>query len=302
MTGGKFWKRIKRSRQLHWIILLPMAFIVFFNFVPMPGIALAWKRYIATKGIYGSPSVGWDNFKALFSYPMFWPAFWNTLSIACLKLAIGFPVPILTALLLNEVGSKAFKKTAQTLMYLPYFLSWVVLGGIIMSLFSLDGGINSLLQAVGFPPVFWLGKAGWFIFMLVFTEIWKNFGYGTIIYLAALTGIDKNLYEAAAIDGAGRWKQTLHITVPGVLPIAALMGILNLGTVLNAGFEQIFILNNALVAERATIIDTLVYDVTFADRNYGMATAMNLFKSVISFALILSGWFLANRYSDYRVF
>lgn len=293
---------LKRSYQLHLIALVPMIMIIVFAYVPMGGIILAWKKYIATKGIYGSPWVGWENFENMFNLPMFWPAFWNTFKIAVLKILFGFPFPIIVALLLNEVRCLAFKKSVQTIIYLPYFLSWAVLGGIMLDIFSANGAVNSLLNAVGLPSVKWLENGTSFVSMLIMTDVWKNFGYNTIVFLAALTGVDKNLYEAAEVDGANRWKQTIHITLPAILPMIILMGVLNLGSILNAGFEQIFIMINNLVREDSEIIDTLVYDITFGSRQYGIATALGLFKSVISGAFIVTGWFLAHKFSDYRVF
>ncbi len=297
-----FPKQFKKCWPLHLCVLLPILMILLFSYVPMTGIALAFKRYIATKGIFGSPSVGWQNFSDLFSLPLFWPAVWNTFKISILKIVISFPVPIIVALMLNEVKQLRVKKIIQTVVYLPYFLSWAVLGGIFLDIFSLDGAVNAIFNAIGIPDVYWLGESASFITMLVITEIWKNFGYGTVIFLSALTGIDPSLYEAAEVDGAGRWKQTLHVTLPGIMPMAVLLAVLNLGNVLNAGFDQIFMLMNNLVREDAEIIDTLIYDITFTNRNYGLATAAGLFKSLIAMVFVLTGWFLAHKYSDYKIF
>lgn len=170
----------KKSYQLHLIALLPMVMVLVFAYIPMGGIVLAWKKYIATKGIYGSPWLGWQNFENMFSLPMFWPAFWNTFKIAVLKILIGFPFPIVVALLLNEVRAVPFKKSVQTIIYLPYFLSWAVLGGIFLDLFSADGAVNNILNAVGISDVKWLEDGGAFVTMLVGTDVWKNFGYNTI--------------------------------------------------------------------------------------------------------------------------
>ena len=219
-----------------------------------------------------------------------------------LKIVLNFPVPIIVALLLNEVRSLTVKKTVQTIIYLPYFLSWAVLGSMILDLFAMDGIINSLLNSLGIPSVGWLLDDAPFVSMLIMTDIWKSFGYNTIVYLAALTGIDPSLYEAAEIDGAGKWKQTIHITLPGIAPMIVLLGILSLGSVLNAGFEQIFMLINDNVRDSAEIIDTLVYDITFTYRQYGMATALGLFKSIISGTFILLGWLFAYKFSNYKIF
>lgn len=292
----------RKDWQLHALALLPMAFLFVFAYVPMAGIVLAFKDYISTRGIWGSPWVGFENFEYLFKLPGFWSAFFNTFKIALLKILIGYPIPIVVALMLNEVRRLRFKKTVQTIVYLPYFLSWAVLGGIFLDLFSLNGGVNAMITAAGGSRIYWLGEDKPFLALLVSSDVWKNFGFNTIVYLAALTAIDPELYEAAAIDGAGRWKQTLHITLPGIAGIAMLLGILNLGNVLNAGFDQVFVLMNELVRGKAEIIDTLVYNVTFTQHNYGVATAMGLFRSIVSMVFIFSGWYLAHKYSDYNVF
>lgn len=299
---GDFRKGLKKCWPLHLFVLAPILMLIIFSYVPMAGLALSFKRYIATAGIFGSPSVGWKNFSDLFKLPLFWPSVWNTFKISVLKIVISFPVPIIVALLLNEVRHLRVKKVIQTVVYLPYFLSWAILSGIILDIFSLDGAVNNILNMLGIPDIYWLGESTPFISMLVITDIWKNFGYGTVIFLSAITGIDLALYEAAQVDGASRWKQTLHVTIPGIMPMAILLAVLNLGNVLNAGFDQIFMLMNNLVREDVEIIDTLTYDITFTNRNYGLATAAGLFKSFIAMVFMLAGWYLAHRFSDYKVF
>ncbi len=294
--------RLSNCWQLHLLALIPMSLIVLFAYVPMYGVTLAFKDFISTKGIIGSPFVGFNNFEYLFKLSGFWQAFFNTFRIAMLKIIVGYPIPIIVALMLNEVMKPKFKKAVQTIIYLPYFLSWAVLGGIFLDLFSLNGGVNSILNALGGDAVYWLGEDGSFQSMLITTDVWKSFGFNTIVYLATLTAIDPCLYESAQIDGANRWKQTWHITLPGIAPIAILLGVLNLGNVLNAGFDQIFVLINPLVRGRAEIIDTLVYEITFTQHNYGVATAVGLFRSVVSMLFIFSGWGLAHRFSDYKIF
>ena len=299
---NRFFSSFKQNWQLHLLILIPLIFILIFAYIPMAGVVLSWKKYIATKGIIGSPFIGWENFQTLFSRPGFLPVLWNTFFIAILKIVIGFPVPIVVALLLNEVRKKFYKKTVQTIIYLPYFLSWAILGGLFLDIFAHDGIVNQILGNIGLTGVSWLGEKTSFLSLIVASDIWKNFGYGTIVYLAALTGIDVSLYEAAKVDGANRWQQTKNITVPGIIPIAVLLGILSLGNVLNAGFEQIFVLLNPTVEDAGQIIDTLVYQITYTDRNFGVATALTFFKSLVAMIFIFTGWFLANKYSDYRVF
>lgn len=293
---------MKKCWPLHVCVLAPIIMLLIFSYAPMSGLALAFKRYIATMGIFGSPSVGWNNFADLFKLPLFWPSVWNTFKIAVLKIVISFPVPIIVALLLNEVKQMKVKKVIQTVIYLPYFLSWAVLSGIILDIFSLEGAVNSIVNALGLKDIYWLGESVPFIAMLVITDIWKNFGYSTVIYLASITGIDPSLYEAAQVDGATRWKQTWHVTIPGIMPMAVLLAVLNLGNVLNAGFDQIFMLMNNLVRGDVEIIDTLTYDITFTNRNYGLATAAGLFKSFIAMIFMFAGWYLAHRFSDYKIF
>ena len=227
---------------------------------------------------------------------------WNTLFIAAAKILINFPVPIIISILLNEVKNHRFKRSVQTIIYLPYFISWVILAGIIQDLFAKEGLINQFLGIFGAEPVFFLGNKYAFLGVLIGTDVWKNFGYNTVVYLAAITGIDETLYEAAKIDGANRFQQIWNVTLPGIAPIVVLMMILNLGNVLNAGFEQIFNLYNPLVYETADIIDTFVYRISLVEANYSLGTAVGLLKSVVSFILIVTSYKIANKYSDYTVF
>ena len=203
---------------------------------------------------------------------------------------------------MNEVKSRKFKKSVQTIIYLPYFISWVILSGMILDIFSLDGVVNQLLGNFGVNPIFFMGDKKPFLGLLIGTDVWKNFGYGTVVYLAAITGVDESLYESAKIDGASRWKQILYITLPSIAPIVMLMMILNLGNILNAGFEQVFTLYSPRVYETADIIDTFVYRISLVEANYSLGTAVGLLKSVVSFLLIVSSYKLANKYSDYTIF
>jgi putative aldouronate transport system permease protein len=228
---------------------------------------------------------------------------WNTFYIAFLKLVAGIIVPIFFALLLNEIGNVGYKRTIQTIIYFPHFLSWVILAGILIDILSPSTGvIGQISTFLGLKPVFFLGDPKVFPYTLVVTESWKEFGFGTIVYLAALTGIDPNQYEAAMIDGANRWKQTLHITIPGILPIVMLMTILSMGNILNAGFDQVFNLYSPQVYKTGDILDTLVYRMGLVDAQYGVATAVGLFKSLISFIMLAGSYALAYKYTDYRVF
>lgn len=295
-------KNWQKDWQLHLMILPGLLFILIFKYMPLGGITIAFKEFLPGKGIWGSPWVGLENFEYMLALPDTKRVMWNTLFIAAAKILINFPVPIIISILLNEVKNHRFKRSVQTIIYLPYFISWVILAGIIQDLFAKEGLINQFLGIFGAEPVFFLGNKYAFLGVLIGTEVWKNFGYNTVVYLAAITGIDETLYEAAKIDGANRFQQIWNVTLPGIAPIVVLMMILNLGNVLNAGFEQIFNLYNPLVYETADIIDTFVYRISLVEANYSLGTAVGLLKSVVSFILIVTSYKIANKYSDYTVF
>ena len=292
----------QKDWQLHLMILPGLLFILIFKYMPLGGITIAFKEFLPGKGIWGSPWVGLENFEYMLALPDTKRVMWNTLFIAAAKILINFPVPIIISILLNEVKNHRFKRSVQTIIYLPYFISWVILAGIIQDLFAKEGLINQFLGIFGAEPVFFLGNKYAFLGVLIGTDVWKNFGYNTVVYLAAITGIDETLYEAAKIDGANRFQQIWNVTLPGIAPIVVLMMILNLGNVLNAGFEQIFNLYNPLVYETADIIDTFVYRISLVEANYSLGTAVGLLKSVVSFILIVTSYKIANKYSDYTVF
>jgi putative aldouronate transport system permease protein len=284
-------------------MLLPgIIFLFIFSIVPMFGTVIAFQDYIPAKGIFGSEWVGLENFKYMFLLPDSKQIFINTVVIAVMKIVAGLIVPIIFALLLNEVRNIMFKRTIQTVVYLPHFLSWVILAGIMINLFTLDGFVNQLLLMLGLDQIMFLTSNFWFRPILVVSDVWKEFGFNTIIYLAALTGINTALYEAAAIDGANRFQQTLYITIPGLLPTIVLLATLSLGNVLNAGFEQILNMYNPLVYSTVDIIDTYVYRSGLLEMQYGLATAVGLLKSVVSFVLIVISYRLAYKFTNYRIF
>lgn len=296
-------KRLKREWPYH-LMLLPAVIIVFvFSYIPMFGISIAFLDYKPALGFAKATFVGWDNFKTLFSNPNFGQAMENTIIIAGIKLILGLIVPLALALLLNEIRVSWYKRFTQTIVYLPYFISWVLMAGIIIDIFSPTGGIvNKALGLFGIEPIYFLGDNKWARFTIILTEIWKNTGWGTIIYMAALTGIDLNLYEAAIIDGAGRWKQMLHVTLPGILPTIVLVGTLSLANVLNAGFDQIYNLMNGVTMESLDIIDTLVYRLGLGNGQFSISTAAGLFKSVISSIFIILSYRLADKFTGYKIF
>ncbi|RAV11261.1 ABC transporter permease [Paenibacillus contaminans] len=295
----------KRLRELPLhLMILPGAVIVFiYHYIPLGGLVMAFQKYIPAKGIFGSEWVGLRNFTYIFSLPSTMEVFWNTLFIAMMKIVAGLVAPIVTALLLNEIGKAAFKRTVQTLIYLPHFLSWTILAGILIDILSPGQGIvNQVLGLAGIEPIFFLGDNNWFPYTIVISNEWKEFGFSTIIYLAALSGVDPSLYESAVIDGAGKWRQTWHITLPGIRPVIILLMTLSLGQILNAGFEQVFNLYSPYVYESGDIIDTMVYRMGLENAQYSLATAVGLLKSVVSLAMISVSYLLAYRLANYRIF
>jgi len=297
-------KRAWRELPLHLMILPGLLFVVIFSYIPMAGIMIAFQRFVPAKGLFGDQKwVGWDNFDYVMELPSFMQVLWNTLYISSFKLVLGLLVPIVFAILLNELKNEVIKRTVQTTIYLPYFLSWVVLGGILIDLLSPSGGIvNDMLKSFGIEPIFFLGDNKWFPTTLIVSDVWKSFGYGTIVYLAAITGIDPGLYEAATIDGANRWRKAWHITLPGMRMVIVLLSVLSLGQLLNAGFDQVFNLYSPQVYESGDILDTFVYRIGLLDAQFGVATAVGFFKSVVSFVLIAGSYFFAYRFAKYRIF
>ncbi|MEA5012974.1 MAG: ABC transporter permease subunit [Candidatus Limiplasma sp.] len=284
-------------------MLLPgVALLILFSYVPMYGIVMAFQRYIPSLGIAGSKWVGMQNFAYLFSVPDIGQKFANTLILACSAIALDMIVPLIVALLLNEVRHSAYKRTVQTIVYLPHFLSWVMLGLIFRQFLSLNGFVNNLLSTLGRERIFFMGSNEHFRLMLVITNSWKSFGWGTIIFLAAVTNIDPSLYEAATIDGAGRLRKVLSITMPGMMSVIVLKLTLSLGSVLSANFDQVFNLYSPLVYETGDIIDTYVYRMGLVQSQYSLSTAVGLLKSGISFVLIVLSYGLSYKFADYRIF
>jgi len=283
------WKDYKKNRYLFLMLFPILVWYGIFHYGPMYGVQLAFKDFSPIKGIWGSAWVGMEHFKFLFyQSPDFARIFRNTLLISLYNIVFGFPAPIVLALMLNELRHKMFKRFAQSITYIPHFFSWVVLSGIIIVMLSpSEGPVNYILSLMGIEPIYFLADTGYFRSTLVATGIWKEIGWGTIIYLAALTGVDPALYEAADIDGAGRWKKMRHITLPSILPVVSIMFILSLGNILNSGFDQIFNLYSPAVYEVADVIDTYVYRAGVLQSQFGLTTAVGLFKNVIGIMLVL---------------
>lgn len=292
-----------RNWVLHAMLLPSVVLVLVYQYGTLFGLIMAFQKYNLAKGILGSPFVGWRNFEYVLHFPDIGRVLFNTIFIASMKIVVGLIAPVSMALLLNEVRKVLFKRIFQTVVYLPHFLSWVILGGILIDIFSPSSGIvNQLLGLLGIKPIFFLGSNSWFPYVIVISDVWKEFGFGTIVYLAALAGINPNLYEAAEVDGAGRWRQTWSITLPGIAPIIVLMVTLSLGNVLNAGFDQIFNLYSPQVYETGDIIDTLVYRIGLLDAQYSLATAIGFMRSIVAFLMISVSYVLAYRLANYRIF
>ncbi|MBU5344511.1 ABC transporter permease subunit [Paenibacillus sp. FSL W8-0187] len=299
MKTGKW----RRELPLHILVFPSLVIVLIYCYIPMFGNVIAFQDFKPIKGFMGSEWTGLSNLEYVLEMPNTYRIIWNTVYIATMKIIMGNIVPIIIALLLNEIRKTIVKRSIQTLIYFPYFLSWVILAGILIDVLSLQHGIvNQVLGWFGIQPIYFLGDNRWFPITLVLTDTWKEFGFNTIVYLAALTSINPSLYEAATIDGANRWKQTLYITLPGMIPIVVLMATLSLGNVLNAGFDQVFNLYSPQVYESGDILDTLIYRIGVSDAQYGPATAIGLLKSFVSFLLISVSYWLAYRFANYRIF
>lgn len=280
-----------------WLMFLPcFLYFVIFHYFPMVGIVLAFKDYVMVDGFFGSSWVGLQNFDRLFASADFLRALRNTIVISFFRLGLGFVAPIVLALLLNEVRWTGFKKWVQVVTYIPYLLSWVILGGIFLLIFSIDGPVNRLLLYLADLKIGFLTDDHWFIFILIVTHIWQSAGYGAVIYLAALSGISPTLYEAATVDGANRWQLVWHITIPALTPTIIVLLILNLGLILDVGFDQIYNMYNPLVYDVADIVDTYVLR-HLMTLDIGLATAAGVFKSVVGLFMVVAANLIANRLS-----
>lgn len=287
------------------LMLIPGIIIIFiFHYVPLGGLIIAFQRFIPAKGLFGNQKwVGLQNFQYIFSMPNTMNVLRNTVTIAVAKIVLGLVIPITVALMLNELQLTKVKRSIQTIIYFPHFLSWIIFGSIIMDLLSPQNGIiNKLLNLLGHESIYFLGDNKYFQQTIIWTDVWKNFGYGTVVYMASITSIDPSLYEAAAIDGANHWKQTWHITLPGMRMIIVLMMVLSLGNVLNAGFDQVYNMYSPIVYETGDIIDTMVYRLGLENAKYGPAAAVSIFKSVVSMLFISVSYYVADRFFDYRLF
>jgi putative aldouronate transport system permease protein len=293
---------LARTWPLYAMLVLPLIQLALFRYYPMYGVIVAFQNFNPGLGFTRSPWVGLNNFRYLFANPDFKTVLWNSFFIAVAKLLTLQGVSVGLALALNEVRSMLFKRTMQTVIYLPHFLSWIVLGGILVDLLSANGLVNRSLGQLGLGPFLFLGSNSLFRPVIIATNLWKEAGWATIIYLAALTSIDPGLHEAAAIDGANRWQRIRHINIPGISSVIILIACLNLGSVLQAGFEQILTLYNPVVYRTGDILDTYVYRAGLISARYSLAAAVGLFQSAIGFVLIVVAYRLAARFAGYRIF
>lgn len=290
---------LQRDWQLYVLMFLPMLFILVFKFLPYSGLSIAFKDYKVAKGYAGSEWVGFSIFQKVFGKRDFGQAVGNTLLLNVLDLVFGFPMPVILALILNEIKNRYFKNVVQTLLYLPHFLSWVIIGGIGYSLFSVSSGVvNVLIQNAGHSPIPFLQDNTWWLISYVLIGVWQSMGWGTIIYLAAITGVNSELYEAARVDGAGRLKQCLHVTIPCIRSTIVTLLIMNLGKLMGGSFERIYALANAKATEYTTTIPVLVYRWGIESGKFSEATALGLFQSVIGLALVLGADYIAKRLGE----
>ncbi|GHH97844.1 ABC transporter permease [Neobacillus kokaensis] len=296
------WVQMKKMKGLYFMMLIPMVMLFIFHYIPMYGILIAFKNFSPGLGIWDSPWNNFEHFKRLFSDFLFLRALKNTIVISLLKIVIVFPAPIIFAILLNEIKNEKFKKVTQSISYLPHFMSWVILSAMVIEVFSPQRGIiNFFITLFGGDPINFMADKTSFVPILILTDMWKEIGWGAIIYLASIASIDPQLYEAAEMDGAGRFHKMIHVTLPSIMPMVIIMFILRLGSILNAGFDQILNLYNPLVYEVADIIDTYVYRSGLEQFQFDYATAVGLFKNVVGIVLILTANAIIRRKSEHGI-
>lgn len=281
------WQNICRHKALYWMVLPGITYFILFKYIPLLGSVIAFQNYQIFKGIFDSPWVGLDNFKYIFQYPDFYRILSNTMKIGFAQILYGFPAPILLALLLNEVNGRAMKRSMQTVLYLPHFLSWAIIGSILFELLSMNGIFNSVRVMMGWDPILFLQKVDCFVPIVILSSIWKEVGWSAIVYLAAIAGISPELYEAAVVEGASRLKQSLYITFPLLMPTIAIMFLLRVGNFLNLGFEQIYVLMTPVTQSVGDILDTYVYRYGVCEGKYSVTTAIGLFKSIFGLTLMV---------------
>ena len=297
-------RRNRKMYRLFYLMMLPgLLYFAVFRYLPMFGLVIAFKDYDIFKGIWASEWVGLKNFRELFHSSDFWNVLTNTLKISFAKIVIGFPIPIILAILLNEMRSVRFKKVIQTLLYLPHFLSWVVIGGIMLNLFSPVFGLaGEFFRATGIEPMNILAQKSTIFGVVIASDVWKECGWSTIIFLAALTQVDASLYEAAKMDGANRFKQMIYITLPAISGVIILLLILRIGKIMNAGFEQILVLQNAVTRESIDIFDTYVYREGLQRGEYSFSSTVDMFKPVVAFIMVVGADKISKKFGEEGLF
>lgn len=290
------WRRaLARDWRIYTFLLVPLLFLLVFRYIPMLGNVIAFRRFRPGGSIFGDEWVGFYYFEAFITNQQFWTVFWNTVILGGLTLLICFPLPIVLALMLNELRSRRFKRLVQTISYLPHFMSIVIVAGLVLQLTSLNGTVNQMVEALGADPVPFMQRPEWFRSIYVSSEVWQTVGWGTILYLASLTTIDDQLYEAARIDGANRWQQTWHITLPGIRPTMMVLLILNIGSFMSVGFEKVLLLQNPLIYSTADVISTYLFRVGIQSAQFSYGTAIGLFEALIGLVLVLGTNFISRR-------
>lgn len=293
------WRHVKKEWKLYSFLVIPILYYVLFKYVPVLGNIIAFRRYKGGPNILGQSWVGFRYFEQFLTDPSFWNAFWNTLRLSIGYLMVRFPATLIFALLINEISKTAWKRTVQTVSYLPHFISLVVVCGMVKELFGSNGPINSLIAALGFEKIAFMSQPGWFDSIYIGSGIWQALGWGTILYLTAMTGINTELYEAAAIDGAGKFKQVLHVTIPGILPTIMTLLIMDIGGIVtSSNMQKILLLYNPLNQEKADIIGTLVYRMGIAGGNFSYAAAVGLFEALIGLVLVTSANYLSKKFTQ----
>lgn len=296
---SQFTKSYRRNYQLYWLLLLPIVYFIMFRYLPMYGIILSFRKYVPMKSAFGVEWIGFKYFKHFLTDKTFWNVFKNTFVLSSLALVIGFPLPIIFALALNEVRGRWLKKFIQTVSYLPKFLSIIIVVLMINTLLSPSTGIiNSIIKAFGGDPIHFIREISWFRTIYIVSDIWQFMGWNAILYIAALSSVDEQLYEAARLDGANRWQQTWNVTIPGIMPTIVITFILAVGQMLNAGFEKILLLYSPGIYDVADVIQTYVYRIGLEGRNFSYATAVGLFQSIISLIFLWVTNKGAQKYSD----
>lgn len=295
-AGSSVWSRMWKVRALYFISLPGIAYFLIFKYVPLAGSVIAFQNYNIFKGFTGSEWVGFEHFRTMFQYQDFGRILSNTILLGVYDLIFAFPAPIVLAILLNELRVVFYKRVLQTVVYMPHFLSWVIISGIALGILSPSTGIvNQFLQWLGFEPIYFLGENSYIRSVLIGSGIWRDSGYGTIIYLAALAGINPDLYEAAEVDGAGRWKQTMAITLPSLIPTIMILFLLHIGRFLDLGFERVWVFLNALNTGNGEILDTYIYKAGLLSQQFSYTTAVGLFKSVVGLLLVVTGNILSKK-------